>query len=120
MKVRLSRQFQFEASHALSHLPASHPCHSLHGHSYGVSVEVSGDVDEASGFLVDYADIHKAVKPIIDVLDHRHLNDVEGLKLATTEFIAKYLWDRVKPRLPGLCRITISETGSTQCTYEGE
>jgi 6-pyruvoyltetrahydropterin/6-carboxytetrahydropterin synthase len=120
MKVRLSRQFHFEASHALEHLPESHPCHPLHGHSYGVTVDVVGEVDETTGFLIDYADIHRAVKPTIDLLDHHHLNDVDGLRLSTTEYIAKFLWDRIKPRLPQLSRITISETGITRCEYEGE
>lgn len=120
MKVRLSREFHFEASHALTHLPATHPCHPLHGHSYTVAVEVSGEVNEESGFLIDYADIKAAVKPVVDQLDHCHLNEVAGLPLSTTEFIARYLWERIKPGLPQLSRIIIRETGNTQCVYEGE
>ena len=120
MKVRLTNDFHFESSHALVHLPESHPCYPLHGHSYTVTVEVTGDVDPSTGFLIDYAAIKAVVRPIIDLLDHRHLNDVEGLPLTTAEHIAAFLWHRIKPQLPSLSRITISETASTKCIYEGE
>ncbi len=120
MKVSLSQQFLFDASHRLAHLPADHPCHNLHGHTYTVTIEVGGDVDEASGFLIDYREIYRAVKPLIDQLDHRHLNDTPGLEKPTTEFIARWLWQRLRPSLPMLNAITISETPFTRCTYRGE
>lgn len=120
MKVRLSKQFFFEASHRLEHLGKDHPCYNLHGHSYRVEVEVYGDVDEKTGFLIDYADIKKAAGPIIDQLDHTHLNDIKGLELTTTEFIARWLWQRIQPDLPILSKIIIYETAKTRCEYAGD
>jgi 6-pyruvoyltetrahydropterin/6-carboxytetrahydropterin synthase len=119
MKVTLARKFRFEASHSLSHLPDDHPCHNLHGHSYALEIEVSGEVDEDSGFLLDYAEIKKAVQPLLDNLDHKHLNDVDGLEKPTTELIARWLWNRIKPALPQLSRIAIQETPTTRCEYKG-
>jgi 6-pyruvoyltetrahydropterin/6-carboxytetrahydropterin synthase len=120
MKVRLSHQFHFEASHRLSHLGPDNPCYPLHGHSYRVEIVVSGDVDERTGFLIDYADLQRIVLPIIKPLDHTHLNDVPGLTLSTTEHIVHWLWARLKPALPILEEITIRETSATACTYRGE
>ncbi len=120
MKVSLSQQFIFDASHRLAHLPADHPCHNLHGHTYTVIIEVSGEVDETSGFLIDYREIYRVVKPLIDQLDHRHLNDVPGLEKPTTEIIARWLWQQLKPSLPILNSISISETPFTRCTYRGD
>lgn len=120
MKVTLSQQFHFDASHQLDHLPADHPCHNLHGHGYVVTVEVSGEVDPNSGFLIDYREIHQIVKPLIDQLDHRHLNDVPGLEITSTEYIARWLWERIKPKLLILIKISISETPQTKCEYRGE
>jgi len=120
MKVKLSNTFHFEASHRLDHLGSEHPCHNLHGHSYRVEIEVSGKVDETTGFLIDYSEITKIVRPIIKRLDHTHLNDVEGLPLTSTEHIARWLWERIQPQLQILSRITIYETDSSKCVFEGE
>ncbi len=120
MKARLTHEFRFEASHQLNHLSSDHPCYRLHGHSYAVVIEVTGDVNEATGFLVDYADIVKAVQPVIDRLDHNHLNDVPGLRIASAEFIAAWLWKEIKPHLPILFRISVAETALTRCEYSGD
>jgi len=120
MKVALSQQFSFDASHQLTHLPKDHPCHNLHGHTYSVIIEVAGEVDPDSGFLVDYREIYRVVKPLIDQLDHKHLNDVAGIEKPTTEIIAKWLWDRIAPVLPILNKISISETPFTRCEYRGQ
>lgn len=120
MKVKLSKYFTFEASHRLDHLPETHPCYNLHGHSYRVLVEVSGEVNKQTGFLIDYADIKKIVKPIVGLLDHTHLNDIEDLQISSTEFIARWLWKKIKPELEILSKITIYETDSTSCEYSGE
>jgi 6-pyruvoyltetrahydropterin/6-carboxytetrahydropterin synthase len=120
MKVTLSQQFHFDASHQLDHLPADHPCHNLHGHGYVVTVEVAGEVDPKTGFLIDYREIHKIVRPLIDQLDHHHLNDVAGLEITSTEYLARWLWERIKPKLAILSKITISETPLTKCEYRGE
>ncbi|MFQ5498776.1 MAG: 6-carboxytetrahydropterin synthase QueD [Candidatus Zixiibacteriota bacterium] len=120
MRVSLIKEFRFEASHRLNHLGPDHPCHNLHGHSYRVEVEVSGVVDTATGFLIDYGELKKLIGPIIDRLDHKHLNDIEDLQITTTEHLAKWLWDRIQPLLPILSRITVFETASSRCEYRGE
>jgi 6-pyruvoyltetrahydropterin/6-carboxytetrahydropterin synthase len=120
MRVELTKEFHFEAAHRLPMVPPEHKCHRLHGHSFRIEVTVAGEVDEATGWLVDYADISDAVAPIVrDELDHRTLNDVSGLENATSEVLCGWLWHRLAPRLPGLAAITVHETCTARCTYRG-
>jgi 6-pyruvoyltetrahydropterin/6-carboxytetrahydropterin synthase len=94
MRVRLVKVFDFEAAHWLPTFPEGHKCRRLHGHSFKAEVIVEGDVDEAEGYLIDYADIKAAITPLRERLDHRCLNDVEGLENPTSEAIARWIFDR--------------------------
>ena len=79
--VTLVKEFTFEAAHRLPNVPPENKCRRLHGHSYGVEIHVTGEVDPGTGWLIDYADIKKAAGPIIERLDHRCLNEIEGLRI---------------------------------------
>jgi 6-pyruvoyltetrahydropterin/6-carboxytetrahydropterin synthase len=69
--------------------------------------------------VIDFQEIQKAVKPIIEQLDHRLLNDIAGLENSTSETICKYFWDRLKPVLPGLSALTVWESDTSRCVYRG-
>ena len=120
MKMELRKTFQFEAAHLLPHLPKTHKCRRLHGHSFKVDVVVAGDCDPKLGWLMDYADISAAFKPLWEKLDHRHLNDIRGLENPTSENLAVWIWDRLKPRLPLLSEIVVAETCNAKCVYRGK
>jgi 6-pyruvoyltetrahydropterin/6-carboxytetrahydropterin synthase len=120
MKVELRKTFQFEAAHKLPNVPADHKCARLHGHSFRVEVVAAGTCDPRLGWLMDYADISAAFKPILDRLDHYYLNEIPGLENATSENIAKWIWDRLKPALPLLTEIVVAETCVSRCVYRGE
>jgi len=121
MRVELSRKFRFEAAHRLPKVPAVHKCYRLHGHSFEIEVSVAGEVDEAMGWLVDFADIRAIVEPILmNELDHRTLNDVPGLENATSEMLSLWLWKRFSPHLPGLTAVTVFETCTARCSYRGD
>lgn len=119
MHVRLSKQFSFEAAHFLPSFPEGHKCRRLHGHSFHVEVAVAGDIDEATGVLVDYGDIKAACKPVIDALDHRFLNEIDGLAIPTSENVARWIWERLVDALPMLDAITVRETCTSSCEYRG-
>ena len=119
MQIRLVKDFRFEAAHLLPQVPQGHKCSRLHGHSFKVEVEVSGEVDERSGWLIDYAEIADAVEPIRSRLDHYYLNEIEGLENPTSELLAAWIWDELKPALPLLSRLTVHETCTSRCIYEG-
>jgi len=119
MKVELRKTFQFEAAHLLPHLPESHKCRRLHGHSFKVEVALVGDCDPALGWLMDYADISQAFQPILDELDHYYLNEVPGLENPTSENVAAWILNRLKPKLPQLTEIVVAETCLSRCVYRG-
>lgn len=118
--MEIFKEFGFEAAHRLPNVPAGHKCARLHGHSFRVKVHVRGPVDERMGWVMDFADIKAAVKPVIDQLDHYYLNEIPGLENPTSEVLARWLWARLRPPLPTLARIVVRETCTSGCTYGGE
>ena len=119
MRVELEKTFHFEAAHLLPRAPEGHKCRRLHGHSFRIDVAVAGEVDEREGWLVDYAVLKEAFAPVMERLDHRYLNEIEGLENPTSEVLAAWIWERLVPRLPGLARVTVHETCDTRCHYFG-
>ncbi|MDI9382463.1 MAG: 6-carboxytetrahydropterin synthase QueD [Verrucomicrobiota bacterium] len=119
MHVELRKTFQFEAAHLLPRLPESHKCRRLHGHSFRAEIAVAGECDPDLGWLIDYAEITTRFKPLFEQLDHRYLNEVPGLDNPTSENIARWIWDRLKPRLPELTEVVVAETCTARCIYRG-
>jgi len=120
MRVELRKTFQFEAAHLLPHLPESHKCRRLHGHSFKVDVVVVGECDPKLGWLMDYAEIAEAFRPLIEKLDHYYLNEIPGLENPTSENLAAWIWNRLKPQLPLLREIVVAETCLSRCVYRGD
>ncbi len=118
--MEIFKHFRFEAAHRLPHVPAGHKCARLHGHSFVVEIHVRGAVGERSGWVIDFADIAEAWQPLHAVLDHYYLNEVEGLENPTSEHIARWIWRRIRPALPGLARVVVRETCTSGCTYVGD
>jgi 6-pyruvoyltetrahydropterin/6-carboxytetrahydropterin synthase len=119
MNVRLVHEFRFEAAHRLPRVPAGHKCQRLHGHSFKVELAVEGPVDPETGWFIDFDELYQAWKPLHDVLDHNYLNEVEGLENPTSEILSKWIWDRLRPQIPSLRRVTLFETCDARCEYEG-
>jgi 6-pyruvoyltetrahydropterin/6-carboxytetrahydropterin synthase len=90
--AKIAKRFSFDAAHFLTGLPADHPCSRMHGHTYGVELQLIGPIDPKTGFAgADYADIAKAWREIRALVDHRVLNEVPGLEQPTTENLAWWL-----------------------------
>lgn len=119
MRVRLVKAFSFEAAHWLPDFPDGHKCRRLHGHSFRVKVIVEGDIPEGRSYLVDYGDMKAAIRPIRDQLDHYCLNDIAGLENPTSEMLAHWIWERLKPALPELVELHVEETCESSCHYRG-
>jgi 6-pyruvoyltetrahydropterin/6-carboxytetrahydropterin synthase len=114
VKVKISKAFDFDAAHFLPNVPDGHKCKRLHGHTYRVEVILEGEPDER-GFVVDYAEIAEAWKPIHDVLDHRCLNDVPGLDNPSTEILAPWILERFVVALPDTVTVRVYESSTTYC-----
>jgi len=117
--MELRKTFQFEAAHLLPHLPESHKCRRLHGHSFKVDVVVEGECDAKLGWVMDYAEIGEAFRTIWEKLDHFYLNEVRGLENPTSENIAIWIWNQLKPKLPLLTEVAVAETCTARCVYRG-
>ena len=118
--MKIFKEFSFEAAHRLPNVPTGHKCARLHGHSFVVKLTVMGEVNADSGWVMDFAHIGEAFKPLHRQLDHYYLNDIEGLENPTSENLACWIWERLKPQLPALQAIEIRETCTSGCIYTGE
>lgn len=117
--MNIFKAFQIEAAHYLPNVPENHKCKRMHGHSFHVEIHVSGEVGEMSGWIIDFAAITKSFQSIYSQLDHRCLNEIEGLENPTSENLAVWIWQRLKPVLPQLTKIVVQETPSSGCIYLG-
>jgi 6-pyruvoyltetrahydropterin/6-carboxytetrahydropterin synthase len=84
-----------------------------------VELLLEGPVDPATGFVADFFAIEAAFKPLLERLDHRYLNDIEGLENPTAENIAIWIWERVKTALPQLASVIVFETQDCWAEYGG-
>lgn len=123
----VSKEFSFEASHALPHLPPGHKCRNIHGHSYRIKVVCRGKLDER-GFVVDYAEISEAMRPILSQMDHAYLAgnnesipDGRVCKIdapcTSAEYLAKWIYDTLRESLPELHQVFVYETAKTSVAY---
>jgi 6-pyruvoyltetrahydropterin/6-carboxytetrahydropterin synthase len=112
-------ELAFESAHRLPNVPADHKCARLHGHSFRAEIHVTGPLDPTLGWVMDFADVRAAAEPLRLALDHRYLNEIEGLENPTSEVIAAWIWDRLAPALPGLARVVVRETCTSGASYDG-
>ena len=117
--MEIWKEFGFESAHRLPRVPEGHKCGRLHGHSFQVRVALRGVPGAETGWILDFADLKKAWKPLHEILDHRYLNDIPGLENPTSEILALWIWERLISSLPMLSAITVRETCTAGCTYRG-
>jgi 6-pyruvoyltetrahydropterin/6-carboxytetrahydropterin synthase len=118
--MRVYKEFFFEAAHFLPSAPPGHPNARLHGHSFRVRVSIDGEPDPETGLVMHLEEVEAALTDSRDALDHRLLNEIEGLEAPTLERITMWLWDRLHNRLPGLAEIEIARDSCHEgCVYRG-
>jgi len=118
--MEIYKEFHFEAAHRLPNVPTGHKCERLHGHSFHVRISDEGEAPEPEGWVMDFADVKAAFKPLLAQLDHYYLNDIPGLENPTSENLARWIWARLKPELPRLSAVEIRETCNSGCIYRGD
>jgi 6-pyruvoyltetrahydropterin/6-carboxytetrahydropterin synthase len=118
--MRIYKEFFFEAAHFLPSAPAGHANARVHGHSFRVRVTLDGEPDDGTGLVMNLEDVEKAIADAREALDHRMLNEVDGLQAPTLERISIWLWDRLHNRLPGLAEIEVARDSCHEgCLYRG-
>jgi 6-pyruvoyltetrahydropterin/6-carboxytetrahydropterin synthase len=118
-RVHVWRRFRFEAAHQLPNVPADHQCGRMHGHGFEVVLHAVQPLAEGEHLGIDYDRLEERWVPFIHELDHRCLNDVKGLENPTSEMLAAWLWARLKPQLPELSWVSVYETVTAGCHFDG-
>jgi 6-pyruvoyltetrahydropterin/6-carboxytetrahydropterin synthase len=115
-RMRLDVEFRFAAAHRLPRYDG--PCSRVHGHNYRFLVGVEGEVNPATGMIADFGDVKAAVQAqVLARVDHRDLN--EFLENPTAENIARFIWEALEEKLPGLCEVRLYEIPDSCVTYRG-
>lgn len=112
----ITKEFNFSASHQLTHLPPGHKCARLHGHNYVVKIELEAEQVNSDHFVVDYGELSPLKDYLDNSLDHRHLNDVLSF-VPTAENLAAHLYFWCQERWPQVAAIHVSETPKTWATF---
>ncbi len=105
----LSQRFYFEAAHTLRRAEATGEVDSsrrIHGHTYEAELTLRGVPDER-GMVMDLGLLRAEIAALREQLDHRFLDEVEGLGAATLENLCSFIAAQVQPRLPALVRVSV-------------
>ncbi len=113
------KQFTFDSAHFLPLVPDSHKCKQIHGHTYKLTIYLEGSVEPSTGWIIDFSDVKNAVNKVLEIVDHKMLNNVEDLENPTCELLAVWLWDKIKTSIPLLRKIELYETPTSGVIYEG-
>tara|TARA_Y100000588_G_C13759742_1_gene713485 strand:- start:127 stop:486 length:360 start_codon:yes stop_codon:yes gene_type:complete len=119
--MEVFRSFRFHAARFLPNLDNTHICKKMHGHTFNITIHVKGKINTNDGFVMDFFDIDKILnKYVISIIDHKVLNDIDGLENPTSEHLSKWIWDKIINKIPTLSKVVLSEDHGTGIIYKGE
>ncbi|SDX63548.1 6-pyruvoyltetrahydropterin/6-carboxytetrahydropterin synthase [Allochromatium warmingii] len=118
-QIHLWRRFRFESAHRLPNVPAGHPCGRMHGHGFEVIVHANQDV-AGQDMGLDCDRLAALWAPLHEALHQICLNDIAGLENPTSELLARWIWTRLKPELAALSWVTVYETATAGCHFDGQ
>jgi 6-pyruvoyltetrahydropterin/6-carboxytetrahydropterin synthase len=115
--IELTQEFGFDAAHRLGLGSAQNA--QLHGHSFYAEVTLRGAPDPATGWLRDLGEVKAVLETVRGNLDHRLLNEVDGLGIPTLENLARFIFASVKRELPETVRVRVRRPSFGQsCVYD--
>tara|TARA_B110000438_G_C15520864_1_gene524092 strand:+ start:278 stop:637 length:360 start_codon:yes stop_codon:yes gene_type:complete len=119
--MEVFRQFRFHSARHLPNLDDNHICKQVHGHTFNLTVYVTGEIDKITGFVIDFYTLDEIFnKNISHLIDHKLLNDIKGLSNPTSEILCKWIWNKLNSKINGLSKIILSEDHGTGIIYRGE
>lgn len=116
-RAHIWRRYQFEAAHQLPRVAPGHKCGRMHGHGFGVLLYAQSAAEPQG---LDGAGLDRLWAPLQKQLHHACLNEIAGLENPTSECIARWIWDRIAPQLPGLTAVRVQETLTSGAHFDGE
>ena len=115
--IELTQEFGFDAAHYLGQGAPENA--RLHGHSFYAEVTLRGDADPKTGWLRDLGEVKSALDAIRQSLDHRLLNEIDGLENPTLENLARHIFLKARASLPQVVRVKLRRPSYGQsCVYE--
>lgn len=112
----LSQRFFFDAAHTLHRAIEVESSLRIHGHTYEAEVTVRGQPDAQSGMLIDLGFLRGEIARVRDMLDHRLLDEVQGIGPATLENLCAFIRTHMQPSVPGLCAVMVERrTSGDRC-----
>lgn len=117
--MRIVKAINFDAAHFLDNCPQTRPYERMHGHSFTLEATIEGEPDPHMGWVADLGDLAKALEEIKSLLDHRLLNEVEGLGKPTLENISRFAAERLRAKFPGLVQVKVARPSIGEaCIYD--
>ncbi len=113
-------KMDFAAAHRLNNYNGA--CENLHGHNFIVEASVICDKLDKTYIAIDFKELKRILKRILDYLDHSYLNDIEYFNKTnpTSEMLAKYIFDKLKEEINGNCKpskVSVFESLNSSATY---
>jgi 6-pyruvoyltetrahydropterin/6-carboxytetrahydropterin synthase len=112
------RRFRFEAAHQLPNVPEGHQCGRMHGHGFEVILHANQDLGSRD-MGVDFDHLQECWLPVHRELHRSCLNEIVGLENPTSEMLSEWIWSRLKDVIPDLSWVTVYETATAGCHYDG-
>lgn len=116
--IEIYKEFVFDSAHWLPNVPEGHKCKNLHGHTYHLKIVLRGEVGKQDGWVADFGDIKATVNKVLKMVDHKLINEVDGLENPTCELFCMWWFKKLKSSLPELVRVELSETPTSGAIYE--
>ncbi|MFA5958399.1 6-pyruvoyl tetrahydropterin synthase family protein [Hyphomicrobium sp.] len=118
--MQIYKDFRFEAAHFLPSAPPGTANARVHGHSFRARVVVEGEPNPSTGYIFHFDELSAAIHETEEALDHRMLNEIDGLSAPTLERIAMWIWNRLSNRVPGLTQVEVHRDSCNEgCIYRG-
>lgn len=113
----VTKWYKFEAAHQLP--DHNGPCARLHGHSYQIGLEISGDIfwefgHTSNGMVIDFNEMDVVMDPLIAKLDHQFLNDIVDCR-TTAENLGCWIMDKL-PYNRANITVYVKETANSLAT----
>ena len=115
-RMELTKTWHFESARHLTGLPAEHRCSRVHGSSFTVEVTVAAPIDPVTGWCVDFDVMEHSWRQLHNVLDHRLLNEIDGLSNPTTEHIAVWILERLRFDGATVTKVAVAELPTAKVT----
>lgn len=117
MSYQLTQEFFFDSAHTLDREVEAVPSRRVHGHTYHAEVTVGGVPDPTTGMLMDLAILRRAIGALRERLDHRMLNEIDGLGPPTLENLCRFVFAEMRNHVPAVSAVTIARRASgDRCT----